>query len=270
MSRTTRVLGLALFATVGCAKGQQVDPDGGGGHPDGGNDSDAAHCGGDNCDQDNDGVNDGNDQCPDTPSGDPVNSVGCSDAQVNPTLNTDFPPYSLTWIPTGDPGRAGGLTWTYTNIDRGDLFHIYWVVCDDPADPCGLSLDGPIDTAGESWTYDAADSNLAGGLLVLTNTTHILLADSTSPQLTGRLTLTIVDANDVPTPFASLATLGITGRSGQYGAEIPGLGFKVQAIIEVADASANWTPYLDYYDAASTPDTGGGASVSLGGSFYDE
>ena len=53
-------------------------------------------------------------------------------------------PRSETWTSTGELGRVGGLTWTYTGIDRGDLFHIYWIVCDDPAEPCGLSLDGPI------------------------------------------------------------------------------------------------------------------------------
>ena len=55
-----------------------------------------------------------------------------------------FPPFGLTWTPSGELGRAGGLTWTYTGIQRGDLFHIWWVVCDDPGMPCGLSLDGPI------------------------------------------------------------------------------------------------------------------------------
>ena len=38
----------------------------------------------------------------------------------------------------------------------------------------------------------------------------------------------------------------------------------------VRSVTATWTPYLDYYDAAATPDPGAGTSVSFGGSFYDE
>ncbi|MGH7330893.1 MAG: hypothetical protein ACREJX_21290, partial [Polyangiaceae bacterium] len=177
------------------------------------------------------------------------------------------------WTPTGDLGRAGGLTWTYTGINRGELFHIYWIVCDDPATPCGLSLDGPIDNPAEKWLFDAADSDFSNGKLVLTNTTGILLADAGDPPLSGRLTITIVDASDAPIPFAAVGDLGVTALSGNYGAEIKGTGFKVVALMEVKDASSAWTPYLDYYDAAGTPDTGdagGNATVSFGGSFYDK
>ena len=41
------------------------------------------------------------------------------------------------------------------------------------------------------------------------------------------------------------------------------------AIIEVQDSSTVWVPYLDYYDAAPTPDPGT-TSVSFAGSFYSE
>src|SRR5256885_16739358 len=88
---------------------------------------------GDMCAADKDGVFDQTDQCPNTPMGEPVNTVGCADSQLTAMLETVFPPYNLTWTPGGDPGRAGGLTWTYVGIERGDLFHIWWIVCDDPA-----------------------------------------------------------------------------------------------------------------------------------------
>jgi hypothetical protein len=257
---------LAIVAATACAKGQT------GSDTDGGStaDVDALSCG-DLCDADEDGVPDGSDECPDTPAGEEVNQVGCGDSQVTPTLEETFPPYGLTWTPTGDLGRAGGLTWTYTGIDRGDLFHIYWIVCDDPATPCGLSLDGAIDVAAENWQFSAPDSDLPAGRLVFTNTTHILLADATAPQVTGRLTVTIVDESDAPIRFADLATLGVTGRDGQYGAEIPGTGYEVVALAEVQDPSTlAWAPYLDYYDAAPTPETGGSTATSFGGSFYDE
>jgi len=220
------------------------------------------------CDGDGDGVLDAVDTCMGTPMGEPVNSAGCSDSQLTPKLNPMWPPYGLTWTPTGDPGRAGGLTWTYTGITHGELFHIYWVFCDDPATPCGVSLDGPIDM-NEHWLF-SADSSLPMGHLVFINQTHIALADGTAPTLTGRLTLNIVDENSMPIPFATCTSLGITPQDGQYAADVKGAGMTITMLIEVQDSVGNWTPYLDYYDAAQTPDMGGGTAISVGGSFYDK
>lgn len=280
-----RVVGtaFALFVAASCANGQAAD-DTSGPKTDGGTGSDGTVGDGSNvdgtttctgtCDQDGDGVPDGTDQCANTPKGSAVNKVGCADSQLKAKLEPTFPSYGLTWTPTGELGRAGGLTWTYTGIQRGDLFHIYWLVCDDPATPCGLSLDGPIDVPGEHWTYSATDSNLTGGVLVFTNTTGILLADASTTPLSGRLTVTIVDASNAPIPFADVGTLGVTARDAKYGAEIKGTGFKVTVLGEVEDtATSTWTPYLDYYDAASTADTGdagGNVYTSFGGSFYDK
>ena len=263
---------LAIFVATSCAKGQEGST-ASGSLADGGSSADGASaCS--SCDQDGDGVTDDKDKCPGTPAGAVVNSVGCADLQLTPKLEPTFPSYGLAWTPTGDLGRAGGLTWTYTGIQRGDLFHIYWIVCDDPATPCGLSLHGPI-APSDGWQFDATDSNLPSGKLVFTNTTEILLADAGAPSsLSGRLTVTIVDASNAAIPFADVATLGVTALAGKYGAEIKGTGFKVMALAEVKDAvTSTWTPYMDYYDAAATPDTGdagGNAFMSFGGSFYDK
>ena len=167
-------------------------------------------------------------------------------------------------VPVGVHARS------YVNIQRKDLFHIDWIICDDPAEPCGLSLDGPIDVPAENWTFDSIDSDPTNGKLIFTNATHILLADMTSPALIGRLTITIVDGSDVPIHFADVATLGVTARMGTYGAEIMGTSFKVVALEEVQDMMPTWTPYMDYYDAASTPVAGGSATTSFGGYFYDK
>jgi hypothetical protein len=79
-----------------------------------------------------------------------------------------------------------------------------------------------------------------------------------------------VGENNAPLPFADLATLGVTGRDGQYGVEIPATAFTLVMSIEVQDSTAAWVPYLDYFDAAPTPDPGPGTAMSIGGSFYDE
>ncbi len=260
------------FVAMGCANAEKggAGTDGGSSGGDGGGSGGDASCG-TTCDEDHDGVVDGLDLCPGTSSLGSVNMDGCADSQVNPTLQPVFPSYGMTWTPTGTLGRAASLTWTYTGIERGDLFHIYWIVCDDPATPCGVSLDGPIDAANENWAFSATDSDLVNGKLVYTNTTKIVLADGSMPALDGRLTLSIYDAADVPGRWASATTLGVTGRLGQYGAEVTGAGFKVVAIAEVKPtASSTWTPYLDYYDSAPTPIAGGGVYTSFGGSFYDE
>lgn len=256
---------LAVLVVAGCAKGKNRL------HEDAPTDLDA-NCGpySTTCDSDMDGVVNAYDLCPNTPPHTPVNSVGCADSQLTPMLDNVFPPYHLSWTSTGDLGRAGGLTWTYTGIMRGDLFHIWWIVCDDPTTPCGMSLDGPIDAA-EGWTYDPTVTDLAAGTLVASNTTTILLASGSSVPLTGRLTMTIVDGSNAPIPVATVGTLQVPARLGQYGAEIKGTAYTVKAIAEVEDAtSMTWTPYLDYYDAAQTPMGGSGANISFGGSFYDK
>ncbi len=268
MSRFNRIFGFApmILIVASCASANEAGIDSGSGS----NGSADASCG-TLCDQDRDGVVDATDQCPNTPNGVLVNHIGCSDSQLMPMLEPTFPPFGLTWVHTGDLGKAGGLTWTYTGIERKDLFHIDWIICDDPATPCGVSLDGPIDVAAESWQFSAADSDLPGGKLVFTNATHIILADATTPALAGRLTLTIVDATDLPIPFADVTTLGVNPRLGRYGAEIKGTGYKVVALAEVQDTvTPTWTPYLDYYNAAPTPVAGGEAYTSFGASFYSE
>jgi len=240
-----RVLGamLATLVAAACANGQETGPP----PPDGGSTLDGT-------------------------TSDVVGSKDShSDAPVGPKLETTWPPYGLNWTSTGDLGRAGGLTWTYTGINRGTLLHIYWVVCDDPSMPCGLSLDGPITTSSD-WVFSATDSDLGNGKLVFTDSTTIVTADAGTVPLSGRLTVTIVDAGSAAIPFATVASLGVTARDGKYGAEIKGTGFKVTALAEVEDTvTSTWTPYLDYYDAAHTvPPEAGNAYVSFGGWFYDE
>ena len=252
---------VALVAAAGCAKGGS-----GGGDDTQGPD---ASCG-DMCDADVDGVFDPMDMCANTPSVEVVNHVGCADSQLTPKLEPMFPPYGLMWTSGGDLGRAGGLTWSYDGIQRGDLFHIYWIICDDPLKPCGISLDGPIDKPTESWKFSATDSDAARGKLMFTNTTGVLLDDMTVRGLDGRLTVTIVDPADQPIPFSTVGALGVPARAGAYGAEITGVAYKVTVLGEVKDATSAWTPYLDYYDAAPTPMMGGSTFVSFGASFYSK
>jgi hypothetical protein len=273
MNPMGRVLGtvFAIFAVTACATAGEGAPDASSAQGDSGPSmgSDASSCGA-VCDQDGDGVPDDIDECPDTPPGEPVNQVGCSESQLTPTLEPDFPPFGLSWVPTGELGRAGGMTWTYTGIERGDLFRIYWLLCDDPETPCGVSLDGPID-APSIWQLSAADSNLPNGVLVFTNTTQIVLDGGGTEALSGRLTVTIVDGDEAPIPITDVASLGVPARAGEVGAEIVGSSFEVHLLAEVRDAmGGDWTPYLDYYDAAPTSDTGNMTYMSISAYFYSK
>lgn len=263
MSSNRQTLRLALLVTLGaCANASQSAPDDGGNPPG----LDGSSCG-ELCDADGDTVLDTTDKCANTPVGQTVNMDGCAESQL-PWGLVAFPPFGLEWTPTGNLGRAGGLTWTYTGIQREDLFHIVWMFCDDPATPCGLSLDGPID-ALESWHYSMSESNLSNGKLVFTNSTRIVLDNGSTPTLAGRLTMNIVDSSEQPIAWASVSSLGVTAQDSEHGAEIMGTAFKITGLAEVQDPlSLAWTPYLDYYDAAQTPMTGTGVTVSYGGSFY--
>ncbi|MDX2091983.1 MAG: hypothetical protein SFX73_29235 [Kofleriaceae bacterium] len=262
MSSNSQILRLALLATLGaCANASSSSSTDGGQQGSG-----DASCG-EICDADADGVLDNLDKCPSTPSGSLINMDGCAESQL-PWMLVPFPPFGLQWTPSGDLGRAGGLTWTYTGIQREDLFRIVWMFCDDPATPCGLSLDGPID-ALETWHYSMSDSNLTNGRLAFTNSTHIVLDGGGNPTLAGRLTMNIVDSSEQPLTWAPVATLGVSSQDGKHGAEITGVAFKITALAEIQDPmTLAWTPYLDYYDAAQTPMAGTGATVSFGGSFY--
>jgi hypothetical protein len=263
------VPGAAMLLAVGCAKAQ-IASDAPPAPP-----ADAAiiadaSCG-DLCDSDGDGVVDGMDQCPNTPAGAPVDKKGCADSQLTPMLNPNFPPYGLTWSHTGDPGRAGGLTWGYTGIDRGDLFHIYWLFCDDPSMPCGLSLDGPIDVPAESWTLSDTQTDLLNGKLVYTNAMHVVGTGGVSETVNGRLTITVTDGS-APIPFVNVAVLKVTARRASYGVEIKGTAFQAVVTTEVQDPSTQaWTPSLDWYDAQQTDaDAGMPVFSSFDGAFYDK
>ncbi|MEO8878348.1 MAG: hypothetical protein ABI461_22345, partial [Polyangiaceae bacterium] len=119
----------ALIALASCAKGNAADEGSGngpGGRGSGGDGGLPVAC--PTCDTDGDGVADGSDKCPGTPAGAKVNGVGCADSQLTAEPEPIFPSYGLTWTPGGDLGRTGGLTWAYSGINRGDLFHIYWII----------------------------------------------------------------------------------------------------------------------------------------------
>jgi hypothetical protein len=226
-------------------------------------------------DSDGDGVPDVLDLCPNTPPMTVVNSRGCSESQAVAKVNADtFPPYGSMFTQTGDPGRAGGVTYAYTGINfasDGGLFDIYWVLNDDSAfGPYGISLDGPVMMA-ETWTLSGSDSMLPNGVAVFTGNTHIHLFDGSLPPLMSRLTVTATSGSN-PLAWQTTANLGIMADLGTMVVQVPkgmASALTINAKAEVFDGT-NWVPYLDYYDAAKTPPEAKEAYISYGGSFYQK
>ena len=254
-------LALAMVAAAGCARGG----DGGGG---GGGETVDGSCG-DQCDSDSDGVSTRWTSARTRRRARWSTAKGALTRSSRQSSSPTFPPYNLMWTSGGDIGRPGGLTWTYEGIQRGDLFHIYWIICDDPLQPCGISLDGPIDKPSESWKFSATDSDLPAGKVVFTNITAIALDGGSSQALDGRLTIRSCPRRT--SRFRSDRQRARRARAcGCLWRRDSGTGYKVAALIEVRDTSGTWTPYLDYYDAAPTPMMGGSTSVSFGASFYSK
>jgi hypothetical protein len=259
----------------GTSTGTAGSMGGGGMGGSGGSAGGAGGMGGGAPDADGDGVPDVLDLCPGTPPMTVVNSRGCSESQAVAKVNADaFPPYGAMFTQSGDPGRAGGVTYAYTGINfasDGGLFDIYWVLNDDSAfGPYGISLDGPV-MMDETWSLSMVDSMLANGLAVFSGNTHIHLFDGTLPPLMSRLTVTATSGSN-PLAWQTTAALGVMPDLGTMAVQVPkgsATALTISAKAEVFDGT-NWIPYLDYYDAAKTPPEAKEAFISYGGSFYQK
>ena len=79
------------------------------------------------------------------------------------------------------------------------------------------------------------------------------------------MTLNFVDALDAIIAVETVGTLGVTARAATHGIEITGSGFEVAVLAEVKEAAGAYTPYQQYYDAASKPPSPPPVTVSFGG-----
>jgi len=160
---------------------------------------------------------------------------------------------------------AGGKTWTFTGFNLKLENALYWgpspstVGYPSPAD---LAFDGTVDAAdGEGMTYDAVNSNLAGGIQRWTGT-----APFNGGTWSTRLTITVTDTSGAALALTDAASLGITG----VGAVLKVTGdFKANMTMEAAPPpGTTYGAPAPQYDAATHPMSGGTLLSSFDGGFY--
>ncbi|MBN1792047.1 MAG: T9SS type A sorting domain-containing protein [Bacteroidales bacterium] len=166
-------------------------------------------------------------------------------------------------------GRAGGLTYTFTNITLANTTTVYWTML---ADSIKLSMDGGVYEGAEVLTFDATTSNLAGGIAVWTGATNIPVETGSPAPLLVKFSVTVVDQADAPLPLTDAISVGLTANSGGI---LPVTGntmvFKVKMEMFVSgDGGTTYLPHLDYYDAAPTPPEAISAYSSYTYGFYWE
>ncbi|PLY01047.1 MAG: hypothetical protein C0622_07770 [Desulfuromonas sp.] len=173
-------------------------------------------------------------------------------AAVTITPNTD-----------GDIGKAGGRTYTYSDIVRaneGGL--VYWGITEDSVK---LSLDFDTDYVGdEVMTFDPARSDLPNGIVVWVGSTSIYNAITrTTVTLTGTyFTLTVTDDLGAPLALTQPDTVGLPAGMGGVLEVTAGMEFNANMIFRIADG----TPAYDYYNAY--PTIGSVAYTSVDYGFY--
>jgi len=177
------------------------------------------------------------------------------------SITYDHPP-NEGWI-----GRPGGILYTITNITLANTTTVYWAML---ADSIKLSMDGSVYAGAEVLSFDAAASNLAGGISVWTGATNIPIEGGSPRPLLSRFTITVVDVSDNPLPLTDAVSVGLPVNTGGI---VPVTGnsmvFKTRVEMLVSDnGGTTYVPHLDYYDAAPTPPEAIAAYSSYTPGFY--
>ncbi len=185
------------------------------------------------------------------------------------------PPPKLSSITPNHPpnegwiGRAGGILYTITNITLANTTTVYWTML---ADSILLSMDGNVYDDAEVLDFDAAASNLAGGIAVWTGATNIPIEGGSPRPLLSKFVITVVDQSDNPLELTDPADVGLAANNGGM-LLVTGnsMVFKVKVEMFVSDdGGTNYIPHLDYYDAAPTPIEAISAYSSYQYGFYWE
>ena len=172
------------------------------------------------------------------------------------------PPGGVTYTPSGVSAANGTRIATYTNLDLGATDQLYWGMTE-----VKLSLDGSYDSAGETLSFNAGLSNLAGGIAVFTGSTRINQYGNFN-NLETIFTLTVTDLSNNALALSPASTVGAT-----YSPVLDVQGsFKVTQAFGVrpTGSGGSYTAPNPYYNAAQgTPGSGGPYVLnSVGAGFY--
>ncbi|WOK05008.1 DUF4493 domain-containing protein [Imperialibacter roseus] len=166
----------------------------------------------------------------------------------------------------------GELVWTFSDIALANNNAIYWspVIGGIKASMDGDGYDDLV--LNETLDFVEAESNRGNGVLVWQGLTQIPLFNGSFQPNETRMEMSIFDGDGVtPRGVVDPATLGMPAS---IGGMVPivnsGDSFVVKFKL-LSKSGANWVPYLDTFDAASTPpDAGGTAYSSFEGGFFWE
>jgi uncharacterized repeat protein (TIGR01451 family) len=150
----------------------------------------------------------------------------------------------VTFPSTGDIGRAGGLTYTFSGVTG--LMSQFQTLEWGPAGPDSvqLSMNGPISPAN-TLTFNTGASDLANGKAVWMGTAQYPIAQPPGTiQLLTRFTMTAKDSNNVPiTGFNATSGYGDGATANVLG------DFSATLLFEVSDNNGtSWMAAKDYFD----------------------
>ncbi|HVM45756.1 MAG TPA: PKD domain-containing protein [Candidatus Thermoplasmatota archaeon] len=182
-----------------------------------------------------------------------------------PSGPTYPPPGGVTLTPSGHLGRAGGLTWSYADLDMDRFNGIWW----GPASATSFrfALDGAIDAAGETLVFDFGSDTAAGQArwVGTTSVRHFSGGAWVVQSIPLRLTLRAMLPDNAPIPFVDPASVGLDGDLGAVVA-VPG-DYKVHVLLE-GQRNGVWTPAYDLYDSLQTDPACSCVRLSVGAGFY--
>lgn len=184
-------------------------------------------------------------------------------------------PGGNTAASTGDPGRAGGATWTLDDFNFTAFCTLYYGI--GRYTDQGFIPDGPVlysypPNIPAVLSYEPTESAFDIGKVVWTGTTGIVWTYGSgwiTSTVDTRFTLTVTDTSDTPIALIDAGT--IDGMPLSLGGVHTVTGaFKANWLFEIDapdTAAGNWEPALDMFDRIEN-DPAYPLISNVGGAFY--
>jgi hypothetical protein len=194
-------------------------------------------------------------------------------ALADTVTGPDFPPPGgVAYVGSGGAtDGAGGHTFTYTGFDPSAYGSLYFTMDDAGGN---LSLTGHGTTSGSDLlTYNAALSNLPGGIAVFSGQTTVPVTSGTQTVFT-EFVLTLTSSGS-PVPLVSAASIaGMPAADGaalQITPSIASAGFSANSQFLMSySSSGGFEDAVDFYNAIpnKTDSTGSALQANSSGAFY--
>ncbi len=162
-------------------------------------------------------------------------------------------------------GRLGGRDWTYSGIDTTQFSVLEWGPSGSGA--VGIAFDGQINAGtAEELSFDAGQSNLAGGIAVWSGATTVAVTGGIA-NIETRFQLKLT-RNNSPVPLQLSAITGLPSLDVQ----VQGAPFTANLQMLAREVGAlNYEPALDLFDRLPTdPNQSEQAQTSFSSGFFFE